>query len=200
MPNHVPNEILLELELLVKDKKANQVSQELIEMACSEGQDHVKGLWGKEISLVQNLDKTLIGQISKLSCMDCKKTHMQAKLGPEGSQLKCLGCGAVYPKEPLLYNLEKHMNLQNYMNVVFFNFQVNNNITNITNNNHSTEEEFVIGWNQFVDDPISIFEDEATNKMILKAMSGTHSRIAKLFSAMLKEKTVHCSDHKDKAH
>lgn len=181
-------------ELIEKECKGDLVSPELIKLACQEGSGHVMDVIDEETSLIPHVDKTLIGQLSNWSCAKCKGTRMQVKLGPEGSRLECLECGAFYPKnQPLLYNLEKYLNLQKYMNVVF-NI---NNTNHITNNYYGSEStgELTIGWNHFVDDPITVFNDITLNKLLLKAMSGTHSRIADLFVTIHQKQLVYCPEN-----
>lgn len=175
-------------ELIEKECKGDTVSSELIELACQEGSGHVMEVHGRSTALVPNIDRKLIGELSKLICMECGKTNLQVILGAEGSQVSCHECGALHPKRAMPYDLSKNFNLQKYMNVVF-NIQ-----TNHINNYYGSSDELTIGWNQFVDDPIKVHLDQITNVILLKAMSGTHSRIADLFSHLYKEKLVHCED------
>jgi hypothetical protein len=53
----------------------------------------------------------------------------------------------------------------------------------------------MVGENQFCDDPIKVFEDPEMNIILLKAMSGTHTRIGDLFVMLYKHKVTYCPEN-----
>ena len=56
-------------EMLREEFQKTSVTKELIDLACTEGNEHVNDVLGKEISLVPHMDKTLIGGYGDMSDM-----------------------------------------------------------------------------------------------------------------------------------
>jgi P4 family phage/plasmid primase-like protien len=189
----LPEDILKELHGLIN--LTEPISKEIIELAKKEANDLVNDFFdgNQTMEMTVREDKSIGGTMNKFhtssKCPTCNH-ELVAKTGHQGLQVCCSQCTFQFPKSgTFLPVATKYSNLQNYLTNVFI------GAVNIYN---GPQQELEIGWNQFVDDPITIFQDSVKNKTLLKAMSGTHSRIGDFFVALYKDHVTHCSENSGK--
>lgn len=196
-PTKVPEVIMKELITQFKNEPIDQ-DLDLTKLACEEATNHVKECFaGNEDiqTLIPAENNTLIGHLTKLfgfdKCNRCNQGVFVAKVGAPhgGTWAMCNHCGAQFPDGTvkLLADFQKYQNLAKYLQI---------NVTVNNNNYYGTSEAQEIGWNEFVNDQITVINDMNLNTFLLKAMSGTHTRVGDFFVQLFKENVVFCPETK----
>lgn len=192
----LPEDILKELHSLIN--LSEPVSKELIELAKAEAKSMVNDYFegNENMQMVVRDDQTISGQLTNFhsmrKCPMCNIGDLLTTTRPQGWYVHCEKCHFRFPTEPGSYLPigTKFGNLQQYMALVF-------NIGSINFYNGTGSDELTIGWNEFIEDNIQVVDDHLLNDTLVKALSGTHSRLADLLYAIFGQHTVHCRDLKN---
>lgn len=189
----LPEDTLKNLHKLIN--LSEPVSKELIDLAKKEAKNMVNDFFdgNENMQMTVRDDKTIGGTLQSFNslckCPKCRMGELAAVTGQNGLHVQCTKCPFKFPKDGTYLPIAaKFPNLQQYVSQVF---NINVNIYN------SGSEEVTIGWNEFLEDNLTILAmDSKLNEVLVKALSGTHHRLAELMFALLGEKVVHSADLK----
>lgn len=197
----LPEEIVKELHSLIN--LSEEVSKEIIEHAKADAKtmlnDHYEG--NHKMEMMVRDDKSIGGVLDNYQgdkrCPKCKRGQIGCTFDPllNGMFFKCTLCDFRFPKGQgvITVDVKEYGGLTKYFQIV-----LQQNIGTQNNYYGGGTQEIEIGWNEFVDDPINIIADPANNKILLKAMSGTHTRVGDLFVICNQDIVTWCPENPSK--
>lgn len=202
-------------EIILGDLKAcvpqaNILDTELLEQAKTEVKEMINNEWSDNEQLVVEDDLTTsvvpgqsIRYNGQAGCPYCGSVLkvMYAQSDQEnraGFWIKCISCRFRDPKSSFQSVYHIPTNFATLNGVIAAQFNIN--ITNNNYNNTSIETSSSIGWNEFLDDGLTIYEDSELNTILLKALAGKEAKVAALFKKLYGDRFVFARGEKEKCY